>query len=106
MVMIKENEEKLIISVVDPDLRLYTGIEEDQYNSEGIQKEVSVYSRKWKSNESQPSELTIVIKDNWNIKGNDNKIKVLNDDNNTKIKIMCQDAMQIEFELNKSNNYR
>jgi chondroitin-sulfate-ABC endolyase/exolyase len=106
MVMIKENEEKLIISVVDPDLRLYTGIEEDQYNSEGIQKEVSVYSRKWKSNESQSSELTIVIKDNWNIKGNDNKIKVLNDDNNTKIKIMCQDAMQIEFELNKSNNYR
>lgn len=61
MVMTRTDGEKLVLSAVDPDLRLYEGIEHDQYDENGVQKEVSIYSRKWRHAESimRPIKLTL-----------------------------------------------
>ncbi|MCT4598026.1 MAG: polysaccharide lyase beta-sandwich domain-containing protein [Vallitalea sp.] len=101
MVMIKEDIDKLVVSIVDPDLRLYNGIDDEQYDSNGIQKEVSVYSRKWIRNSSKEAEVTIIIKNIWNVESNDYKLIVSTGNNNTMIKIMCKEAIPVEFTLVK-----
>ena len=46
MVMIEEQENGLRVAVCDPDLGLYEE-DPDQYDENGIRKEVSIYSRSW-----------------------------------------------------------
>lgn len=52
LVMERLEEDVLTLSVCDPDLRFYEGTEADQVDGDGNQKEVSLYSRAWKMNES------------------------------------------------------
>ena len=65
MVMVKQGEGELHLSMVNPDLNLYQGKEPDQYDENGIQKEVSIYSRKWKDNPSRPVLNTLWLKGSW-----------------------------------------
>ena len=53
MVMAAPEKENLKLSFVDPDLRLYEGRDESQYDENGNMKQVSIYSRReWNGNES------------------------------------------------------
>lgn len=66
MVLIREADDgRLIVSAVDPDLRLYEGVEPDQYDEDGVQKEVSVYSRKWVHAESIPATMRLTLYGGW-----------------------------------------
>ncbi len=50
------------LSFCDPDLRLYEGMDEEQYDEQGRQLERSVYSRPWIHNMSIGKETKIVLK--------------------------------------------
>lgn len=63
MIMAKTQNQQLTLSIVNPDLNLYQGIETDQVDHKGNQIEVSVYSRKWLTAESQPVNSTITVKE-------------------------------------------
>ncbi|MCT4685794.1 chondroitinase family polysaccharide lyase [Vallitalea sp.] len=102
MVMTKEVDEKVILSICDPDLRLYKGTDKSQYDKDGNRKEVSVYSRKWINNASKQYLLTIKIKGKWECIGKRKECrKIVIENNNSIIQFMVKDAKPIELELKK-----
>ncbi|MDR6550765.1 chondroitinase family polysaccharide lyase [Paenibacillus qinlingensis] len=102
MIMIREANDELIISAVDPDLRLYEGIESDQYDAEGNRVEVSVYSRDWIHAESIPSTIQLTLRGHWLLKGDCESARIAaNGDDYTVVAIECENAMPREFVLQK-----
>lgn len=100
LVMTRHEGEKLVISAVDPDLRLYEGIEKDQYDENGIQKEVSIYSRKWSSAESMMKKMKLTIKGEWKLDSSDSRIRVLSAQNGlTVLEFDSKDAEPLEITL-------
>ncbi|MNI16292.1 Chondroitin sulfate ABC exolyase precursor [compost metagenome] len=115
MVMIREAGNRLFVSAVDPDLRLYEGIEPDQYDEHGRQKEVSVYSRKWVHAESIPRIMHLTLRGSWVLADDEEHVRVMPSDvmltlvepacqNErdaiyTVIEITCKDAIPREFVL-------
>ncbi|MEK3854919.1 chondroitinase family polysaccharide lyase [Cytobacillus sp. FSL H8-0458] len=100
MVMTRTDGEKLVLSAVDPDLRLYEGIEHDQYDENGVQKEVSIYSRKWRHAESIMRPIKLTLKGEWDLLSKDSRIRVVSAENNrTTIQFDCKDAEPLEAVL-------
>lgn len=100
MVMIREDGEKLIVSAVDPDLRFYSETETDQYDEYGVQKEVSVYSRKWLHAESRVHTLRITLKGQWAGQSDVEGVRVAASEViGTVIEVACKDASPCEFTL-------
>lgn len=99
LVMEQKQDKKLQLSICDPDLRLYEGQEADQIDKDGRQREVSLYSRTWRTNESMEKELTVRIKGHWEIL-NSEKAAISYQENTTILKIMCKDGKTFEILLN------
>ncbi|MBM7587296.1 chondroitin-sulfate-ABC endolyase/exolyase [Bacillus pakistanensis] len=100
MVMTRKNGSDLILSVVDPDLRLYEGIEEDQYDENGVQKEVSIYSRTWRHSESIMRPMKLTIKGEWKLTSTDERVRILSSENGrTVLEFDCKDAEPMEIAL-------
>ncbi|MEG1829200.1 MAG: chondroitinase family polysaccharide lyase [Cellulosilyticaceae bacterium] len=102
MVMMKEEGEQLTLSVCDPDLRLYEGIDESQYDEEGNQIEVSIYSREWMENESKMHTLQLVLMGGWKLASESTGCRVVGEENgNTTLAIDCKDGTKVEVILEK-----
>lgn len=56
-----EAENKICLSFCDPDLRLYEGVDAEQYDEAGRQIERSVYSRPWQHHKSIGRETKIIL---------------------------------------------
>lgn len=67
MVMVKKQKQQLTLSIVNPDLNLYQGIEADQIDNKDNQVEVSVYSRQWLTADPQPISSTVTVKGIWKL---------------------------------------
>jgi chondroitin-sulfate-ABC endolyase/exolyase len=65
MVMATTTGKALTLTVVNPDLNLYQGKDDSQYDNQGVQKEVSIYSRQWKDNPSVPVATQLTLKGLW-----------------------------------------
>lgn len=68
LVMLRETGQQLHVSLVNPDLNLYQGKDTTQYR-EGVQQEVSIYSRLWKDSRSQPVTNTLWLNGQWRTAG-------------------------------------
>lgn len=100
MVMTRMEGEKLVLSAVDPDLRLYEGIEEDQYDENGVQKEVSIYSRTWRHSESIMRPFKLTIEGEWKTDSTDERIRILSSENGrTVLEFNSKDADPMEIVL-------
>lgn len=103
MVMIRETGDGgLIVSAVDPDLRLYEGMEADQYDEYGVQREVSVYSRPWVHADSRLHRVTLVLRGAWALAdpSRDTRASVCGrDGERTLLALDCKDAAPIEIVL-------
>lgn len=75
MVMASPKSNQLSLSVVNPDLAFYQGVEADQVQ-DGKQREVSVYSRQWRENPSQPQQSRLTLKGAWQLKEKSDCAKV------------------------------
>lgn len=105
MLMTREMEEEVILSLCDPDLRLYEGIDESQYDIDGNRKEVSIYSRTWKNNPSKVHTLTIKVKGSLDLVEKQENCRVIKKDKNmTTLEFDCKDAIPIEVRLKKDKN--
>lgn len=70
MIILKNIGNKFIFNLLSSDLKLYKeDFENDQFEN-GIQKEVSVYSRKWIKNNPLNQEITIILKGEYYFKNN------------------------------------
>ncbi|HIF9180638.1 TPA: chondroitinase family polysaccharide lyase [Photobacterium damselae] len=103
MVMATMNNEILSLSLLNPDLNLYQGKDLSQYDSEGILKEVSIYSRKWKDNISKSSPVSLVLNGIWKLsdKTQNNVDIVNNNDGTTTLITNTKNAKSITVSLYK-----
>ena len=101
LILIKPNDNSLELSFVDPDLRLYEGKDESQYEKNGKLKEVSIYSRKWNNNPSIPHTSTIILNGKYSLEKENKDISIEILDNTTIIKITTIYAMPVKLTLRK-----
>lgn len=101
LIFIDPNDNSLELSFVDPDLRLYEGKDESQYEKNGKLKEVSIYSRKWNSNPSIPHTSTIILNGKYSLEKENKNVSAEIVDNTTIIKITTTYAMPVKFVLKK-----
>lgn len=102
MVMAKQDKKQLVMHVVNPDLNLYQGKDDSQYDANGIQKEVSIYSRNdWKDNASADVVTQIVLKGQWRASGTlPSAVKLSKlKDGNTRLEVTTVRAEGIKLEL-------
>lgn len=99
LVMEQMKGDRLHLSVCDPDLRLYEGKEEDQYNLDGTQKEVSLYSRKWRKNPSVGKDLYVTLDGYWHLVKPQENVWIQHEKDRTIITIHCIEARPVEMEL-------
>ena len=102
MVMVSPEKENLKLSFVDPDLRLYEGRDESQYDENGNMKEVSIYSRReWNGNESIPHTSTLVLKGKYKLSEENKNVSLEVKGNETILKITTTYGMPVEVVLKK-----
>lgn len=99
LVMEQMKDENLHLSVCDPDLRLYEGVEEDQLNPDGTQKEVSLYSREWRKSPSIGKNLYLTLNGHWDIVTPKEGVCVEYKDNQTILTVFCVEARPVEIDL-------
>ncbi|MDP5274786.1 chondroitinase family polysaccharide lyase [Chengkuizengella axinellae] len=100
MVMIRENGNQLVLSVVDPDLRLYEGLDPDVYDADGNFVAKGPYDRWWEENESIVHTMQLTIVGEWNVKEQGGNYRIVSNNNGfTVIEFDNQHAMPIEIEL-------
>ena len=101
MVLTAPSENKLKLSFVDPDLRLYEGIDITQYGKHGKMIPVNIYSRKWNGNDSIPHTSVLVLKGKYSLTAPKENVSLENKGNETIVKVTTKYAMPVEFELVK-----
>ncbi len=98
LMMVRETEQGCVVSLCDPDLRLYQGPSDEAYDEAGKRVERSIYSRPWIDHESIPSKIRVTIKGKWNIKETDYCKLISSDPNDTVLEFFCQDGLSREVE--------
>ncbi len=78
ILMSKQQNGILHLSVTNPDINLYQGQESDQLDEQGLQKEVSIYSRKWRYQPPIPSQVAITLHGQWTGAGTNYQVRSLN----------------------------
>jgi chondroitin-sulfate-ABC endolyase/exolyase len=102
LVMYKKEGDELHISVTDPDLAFYEGLDDSPLTADGKRKEVSIYSRMWYRSASKPAVVKLLIKGDWSLKAETDKLSaVLRPDGNTLISVACADGIASKIELVK-----
>ncbi|MFD0961233.1 chondroitinase family polysaccharide lyase [Paenibacillus chungangensis] len=106
IIMLRECDgSKLKLSVTDPDLRLYEGVEQDQLDEDGRQREVSLYSREWVHHDGAVHELQLYLQGIWLLERDDGRIRLEHAaaENATKVYVSCKDAIPVETLLRRSD---
>lgn len=101
MVMAKTQNQQLTLSIVNPDLNLYQGIEADQIDNNGNQVEVSVYSRQWLTADSKPISSTVTVKGVWKLATPQSDVIIKHQNENTLITTTTIQATPIVISLVK-----
>jgi chondroitin-sulfate-ABC endolyase/exolyase len=100
--MTKTTEEKLELSITNPDLALYEGPADEIYK-DGKRVERSIYSRPWRSNESNTTYLEVELKGKWTT--NDSLVSIeLTPQGNTRIKMACKDGLTNGYSFQSIDN--
>jgi chondroitin-sulfate-ABC endolyase/exolyase len=102
LIMMRAGKNKnLVLSVCDPDLHLYEGIEPDQLNPDGSQREVSIYSRAWIHSPGAPSVVRVTLEGSHAPARPDARIRRLPAprDGQTVLEFTCRDGLPVETTL-------
>ncbi|WP_394166405.1 hypothetical protein [Photobacterium piscicola] len=95
------NGHQLNLSVVNPDLALYTGQDPEQIDANGEQIEVSIYDRDWRYSLSEPVITKFTLKAKWQLTTPNNAVNITYNGNNTEITTTTIDAIPLLFNLSK-----
>ena len=100
MILLQEKDRELQMSFVDPDLRLYEGLDKDQYTGKGVMKERSIYSRPWIGNVGKEHTTLVVLKGRYTSE-NSSKVKSEIDGEFTKLSITSKNGEPVKITLKK-----
>lgn len=98
MILLQEKGKEIQMSFVDPDLRLYEGRDEEQYDKNGVMIERSIYSRPWIGNEGKEHIALVILKGKYNVDNNP-KVKSEIDGDFTKLSITSKNGEPIKIIL-------
>ncbi len=100
LIMASKEGRKLVISVADPDLRLYEGASDEKFDENGKRIERSIYSRDWINNASITSTVEVVVKGRWSIaEGDVEHCTARVDGKNTVLTFVCRESASREVVL-------
>lgn len=105
LIMERETKKGLSFSLCDPDLRLYEGVEPDQFNPDQSQREVSLYSRTWRDAEGKSKKVSVLLKGGWKLdcpeEGQRDHVRLETADGNTRIVVDCIHGRTTQLLLSK-----
>ncbi|MCW3815969.1 chondroitinase family polysaccharide lyase [Micromonospora sp. DR5-3] len=90
----------VVLSVTDPDLRLYEGEDPDQYNSDGrFVGRVTSYSRPWRRSQSASHRLRLTLHGRWHLADEHPRVTVESVSATTVVGVLCQHGEGVQFRL-------
>ena len=101
LVMVRENNGKLLLTVSQPDLALYRGSSDEAFDKDGKRIERSIYSRPWIDNDSGEIPVTVTLKGLWQVAETPYCKLVSADKKQTVLRFTCRDAASFDVELRK-----
>ena len=101
LVMIREDKDKLLLTVSQPDLALYRGASDEAFDKDGKRVERSIYSRPWIGNDSGEIPLTVTLKGRWQVAETPYCKLVSANNKQTVLRFMCRDAASFDVELRR-----
>ena len=101
LVMVRENNGKLLLTVSQPDLALYRGPSDEAFDKDGKRIERSIYSRPWIDNDSGEIPVTVTLKGLWQVAETPYCKLVSADKKQTVLRFTCKDAASFDVELRK-----
>ena len=101
LVMIRENRDKLLLTVSQPDLALYRGSSDEAFDKDGKRIERSIYSRPWIDNDSGEIPVTVTLKGEWNVAETPYCKMISKDKQQTVLRFICRDAASFDVELKR-----
>lgn len=102
LVMIREDLDKVVLTVSQPDLALYRGPSDEAFDENGKRMERSIYSRPWIDNDSGEIPVTITLKGLWTLAEVPSYCELIAADNHqTVLRFKCKDAMSFDVELRR-----
>ncbi len=103
----EKSKGEIVLSLADPDLRLYEGPSDDIFDKEGKRVERSIYSRPWIGSESGVSHPRITLQGRWSLPQPSEYCKVISSDRkNTVLEFTCQHGLSREVRLIRSAGKR
>ena len=103
MLMLRSSSNRIEGSAVNPDLNLYQGKDQSQYDAEGRLRERSVYALPWRMSPSQPITTTVTLKGHWRPAPDSMGISAAYDANTRKTDIVFNavDGQPVTFSLER-----
>ncbi|WP_392454258.1 chondroitinase family polysaccharide lyase [Edwardsiella piscicida] len=101
MAMLAPREDTLRLSIVNPDLALYQGEDPEQRDADGKQKEVSIYSRPWRSSEPAPQHAQLTLKGHWQLAQPIHGASLIRQGDNTLLRVTTRAAQPLVLTLNR-----
>ena len=101
LVMIREDRDKLLLTVSQPDLALYRGPSDEAFDKDGKRIERSIYSRPWIDNDSGEIPVTVTLKGEWNVAEPPYCKVISKDKQQTVLRFICRDAASFDVELKR-----
>lgn len=102
MALLAPQGDTLRLSVVNPDLALYAGQDPDQIGADGKQREVSIYSRPWRSSEPTPQHAQLTLKGRWQLAQPIAGARLQHQDGNTLLRVTTLAAHPLALTLTRS----
>lgn len=99
LVMIRDNKDKLLLTVSQPDLALYRGPSDEAFDKDGKRIERSIYSRPWIDNDSGEIPVTVTLKGLWKVAETPYCKLISADKKQTVLRFTCKDAASFDVEL-------
>lgn len=101
LVMVREDKDKVLLTVSQPDLALYRGPSDEAFDKNGKRIERSIYSRPWTDNESGEIPVTVTLKGEWKMVETPYCKVISKDKKQTVLRFTCREAASFDVELNK-----
>lgn len=101
LVMIRQDKDKVLLTVSQPDLALYRGASDEAFDKDGKRMERSIYSRPWIDNESGEMVVTVTLKGEWKASDTSYCKLISSDKQQTVLRFTCKDAASFDMELQK-----
>ena len=101
LAMVKEEKNKILLTVAQPDLALYSGPSDDIFDENGKRVERSIYSRPWIDNDWGTIPVTLTLKGKWRINNPEICTVLPAGKNETILQFQCKGGKSYDVELIK-----